>query len=28
MSGELFNPHVSSGVATKDYLAKMLAGPL
>lgn len=27
MSGELFNPHVSTGVAPKDYLEKMLAEP-
>jgi hypothetical protein len=25
--GENFNPHVSTGVATKDYLDKMLAEP-
>jgi hypothetical protein len=27
MSGEHFNPHVSNGVATKDYLDKMLNEP-
>ncbi len=27
MSGENFNPHVSTGVAPKDYLDKMLAEP-
>ena len=27
MSGEHFNPHVSTGVATKDYLDQMLAEP-
>jgi hypothetical protein len=27
MSGENFNPHVSTGVAPKDYLEKMLAEP-
>jgi hypothetical protein len=27
MSGENFNPHVSTGVATKDYLDKMLKEP-
>jgi hypothetical protein len=27
MSGEHFNPHVSIGVATKEYLDKMLAEP-
>jgi 2'-5' RNA ligase superfamily len=27
MTGEHFNPHVSIGVAPKDYLDKMLAGP-
>ena len=27
MSGEHFNPHVSTGVAPKDYLDKMLAEP-
>jgi len=27
MSGEHFNPHVSTGVATKDYLDKMLNEP-
>jgi hypothetical protein len=27
MSGEHFNPHVSTGVASKDYLDKMLAEP-
>lgn len=27
MSGEHFNPHVSTGVATKDYLEKMLKEP-
>jgi hypothetical protein len=27
MSGGNFNPHVSTGVATKDYLDKMLAEP-
>jgi hypothetical protein len=27
MSGEHFNPHVSTGVALKDYLDKMLAEP-
>jgi phosphoglycolate phosphatase-like HAD superfamily hydrolase len=27
MSGENFNPHVSTGVATRDYLDKMLAEP-
>ena len=26
-SGEHFNPHVSTGVAPKDYLDKMLAEP-
>jgi hypothetical protein len=27
MSGENFNPHVSTGVAPKDYLDKMIAEP-
>jgi hypothetical protein len=27
MSGENFNPHVSTGVAPKEYLDKMLAEP-
>jgi hypothetical protein len=27
MSGEHFNPHVSTGVAARDYLDKMLAEP-
>lgn len=27
MSGEHFNPHVSTGVATRDYLEKMLTEP-
>jgi len=27
MSGEHFNPHVSTGVAPKEYLEKMLAEP-
>jgi len=27
MTGEHFNPHVSIGVAPKDYLDKMVAGP-
>ena len=27
MSGENFNPHVSTGVAPKDYLDRMLAEP-
>jgi len=27
MSGEHFNPHVSTGVAPKDYLETMLAEP-
>jgi hypothetical protein len=27
MAGEHFNPHVSTGVAPKDYLDKMLAEP-
>jgi hypothetical protein len=27
MSGEHYNPHVSIGVATKEYLDKMLAEP-
>ena len=27
MSGENFNPHVSTGVAPRDYLDKMLAEP-
>jgi hypothetical protein len=27
MSGEHYNPHVSIGVATKDYLDKMLTEP-
>ena len=27
MSGENFNPHVSTGIAPKDYLDKMLAEP-
>jgi len=27
MTGEHFNPHVSTGVAPKDYLDKMLAEP-
>ena len=27
MSGENFNPHVSTGVAHPDYLDKMLAEP-
>ena len=27
MSGANFNPHVSTGVAPKDYLDKMLAEP-
>jgi hypothetical protein len=27
MSGEHFNPHVSTGVAPKEYLDKMLAEP-
>jgi hypothetical protein len=26
-TGEHFNPHVSTGVATRDYLDKMLAEP-
>jgi hypothetical protein len=27
MSGENFNPHISTGIAPKDYLDKMLAEP-
>ena len=27
MSGENFNPHVSTGVAPRDYLDRMLAEP-
>jgi hypothetical protein len=27
MSGENFNPHVSTGVAPREYLDKMLAEP-
>jgi hypothetical protein len=27
MSGESFNPHVSTGVAPREYLDKMLAEP-
>jgi hypothetical protein len=27
LTGENFNPHVSTGVATREYLDKMLAEP-
>jgi hypothetical protein len=27
LSGKLFNPHVTTGVATREYLDKMLAEP-